>query len=483
MSIRLAVVTDIHYSGGPNRRNPGRKGAYGALLLKRFLKLLEIEGWPDAVIAAGDLIDPAMAGDRAAIGRLNELGALLREVPVPVIAIPGNHDLPPAAFYECIPKPPEYIEIKRTRIIPFLDPERPGWNAERLPEELAKFDRARSGFDGQLVALQHVPVFPAGAGNSPYGYRNRDEIIAKMHATGCVLSISGHHHAGSEPFFDGKATFLCAPALCESPFSFARIELDDNGTVGYETDSFRLPDGFEWFDRHTHTPYAYCGENMDFEAEKELMEMFHLAGCDVTEHSGQLYFTKRGFFDFDWYFNGLREPYAVNRLPDFLAYCRSFGDERFRTGFEVDITRKCEPVMTTALRENAAALIGGIHHLDPNCPRGELGELHLRMIEAYGRAGIPVLAHPLRILRKRGIDPEPYFDRIIALLKTYRMAAEVNFHHNSAHPEFTRRALAAGVKLSFGSDAHHLSDFGFLQPHIRLLRSLGFDGDWRDILY
>ena len=148
MSIRLAVVTDIHYSGGPNRRNPGRKGAYGALLLKRFLKLLEIEGWPDAVIAAGDLIDPAMAGDRAAIGRLNELGALLREVPVPVIAIPGNHDLPPAAFYECIPKPPEYIEIKRTRIIPFLDPERPGWNAERLPEELAKFDRARSGFDG-----------------------------------------------------------------------------------------------------------------------------------------------------------------------------------------------------------------------------------------------------------------------------------------------------------------------------------------------
>ena len=48
MSIRLAVVTDIHYSGGPNRRNPGRKGAYGALLLKRFLKLLEIEGWPEA---------------------------------------------------------------------------------------------------------------------------------------------------------------------------------------------------------------------------------------------------------------------------------------------------------------------------------------------------------------------------------------------------------------------------------------------------
>lgn len=100
-----------------------------------------------------------------------------------------------------------------------------------------------------------------------------------MHATGCVLSISGHHHAGSEPVFDGKATFLCAPALCESPFSFARIELDDNGTVRYETDSFRLPDGFEWFDRHTHTPYAYCGENMDFEVEKELMEMFNLAAA------------------------------------------------------------------------------------------------------------------------------------------------------------------------------------------------------------
>lgn len=100
------------------------------------------------------------------------------------------------------------------------------------------------------------------------------------------------------------------------------------------------------------------------------------------------------------------------------------------------------------------------------------------MIEAYGKAGIPVLAHPLRILRRHKIDPEPYFDRIIALLKQYGMAAEVNFHHNSADPEFTRRVLEAGLKLSFGSDSHSLASFGFLQPHIRLLRKLGFNGAW-----
>ncbi|MBS1370246.1 MAG: hypothetical protein HPZ91_09865 [Lentisphaeria bacterium] len=483
MSIRLAVATDIHYSGRPNLQHPGRKGAYGALLLKRFLKLLEMEGWPDAVIIAGDLIDPAAAADHAAIARLTELGDMLRAVPVPVIVIPGNHDLPPEIFYQSVPAPAEYVETGGCRIIPFFDPERPGWNAERLPDEMAKFDRARAGFRGHLVALQHVTLFPPGTGSSPYGYVNRDEIIAKMHETGCVLSIGGHHHSGSEMVFDGKTSYLGVPALCEAPYSFARIEVDDRGVTKYEADSFRLPEGYAWRDGHTHTLYAYCSEDMDLIAEKELMEMFNLSGCDVTEHSAHMSFTYPEFRQRrKWYFEGMREPCSINRAPDFFNYCRSFGDERFRIGFEVDISKECELAAAPGLLEKAQVLIGGIHHLDPSRPAAELGELHLRMIEAYGKAGIPVLAHPLRILRRHKIDPEPYFDRIIVLLKQYGMAAEVNFHHNSADPEFTRRALEAGLKLSFGSDSHSLANFGFLQPHIRLLRKLGFNGTWSDIL-
>lgn len=239
MSLRLAVITDIHYADRPNLRNPERAGQHGAALLKRVLRRLDAEGWPDAVLLAGDLIDCAGEDDVAAGARLEELAALLAAVPVPAIAIPGNHDPLPEEFYRHIPQPPEFIEVGGVRIIPFLDPERPGWNAERLPGELAKFDRARSGFSGRLVALQHVPLYPAGTAEKvPYRYWNRDEIIRKMQETGCVLSISGHHHSGDAPVSDGRCSYTCVPALCEAPFSFAHITLGDDGAVYYRTVSF-----------------------------------------------------------------------------------------------------------------------------------------------------------------------------------------------------------------------------------------------------
>ena len=126
--------------------------------------------------------------------------------------------------------------------------------------------------------------------------------------------------------------------------------------------------------------------------------------------------------------------------------------------------------------------IGATHYIDQGLSAEESGLQLLSLIEAHGKAGINVLAHPTRILAARGFDEEPWFDRIIAVLKQYNMAAEVNFHQNSANPEFTRRAIEAGLKLSFGTDSHNLANFGFLQPHIWLLRKIGYNGDFADIL-
>lgn len=238
MSLRLAVIADIHYGDRLNLRNPGRRGLEGARLFTRVLRRLAAEGWPDAVILGGDLIDCAGADDLTVGARLDELADILASVPVPAIVIPGNHDLPPEEFYRHVPPLPEYFEIGGARVIPFLDPGRPGWNAERLPEDFAKFDRARAGFAGPLIALQHVPLFPSGTDAAPYGYLNGDAIIRKMHETGCVLSISGHHHSGSGMVFDGRCSYLCVPALCESPFSFARVELGDDGITRYTVESF-----------------------------------------------------------------------------------------------------------------------------------------------------------------------------------------------------------------------------------------------------
>ncbi len=481
MSLKLAVAADLHYQKTANWKHPERKGEYAYFFLHRFVKMLMITGWPDAVLIGGDLIDPAGACDHAAFGRLQEIAELLKKIPVPVLVLPGNHDPAPEMFYQVFPQPPDYLEIGNARILPFwADPERPGYNSERLPQELERFDRARRNFSGNLVAFQHVPVLPSGA-DCPYNYVNHDAVIRKMHETGCVLSVGAHCHRGVPQFSDGKCTYVTVPALCESPFCYAIIELGDDGTVHTEVESFRLPGGFEWFDCHTHTPFAYCSENMDIGIEADLMDQLNLAGAVITEHSGQLYYTNRDFWGHRWFDEGLDSPAVQPRMKLFRQYA-AVADSRFRVSFEVDVSRAGEPVLEPEILKSLPFKIGATHYIDQGLSAEESGLQLLSLIEAHGKAGINVLAHPTRILAARGFDEEPWFDRIIAVLKQYNMAAEVNFHQNSANPEFTRRAIEAGLNLSFGTDSHNLANFGFLQPHIWLLRKIGYNGDFADIL-
>ena len=70
---------------------------------------------------------------------------------------------------------------------------------------------------------------------------------------------------------------------------------------------------------------------------------------------------------------------------------------------------------------------------------------------------------------------------MVAMLKRYNVAAELSFHHNRPSPEFFRKCLDAGVKISFGSDTHSLFKLGFFNPHFDFLRSIGYDGDFQDI--
>ena len=73
MSLKLAVAADLHYQKTANWKHPERKGEYAYFFLHRFVKMLMITGWPDAVLIGGDLIDPAGACDHAAFGRLQEI--------------------------------------------------------------------------------------------------------------------------------------------------------------------------------------------------------------------------------------------------------------------------------------------------------------------------------------------------------------------------------------------------------------------------
>ena len=42
--------------------------------------------------------------------------------------------------------------------------------------------------------------------------------------------------------------------------------------------------------------------------------------------------------------------------------------------------------------------------------------------------------------------------------------------------------IEADVKLTFGSDAHHLREIGEFRPHLQLLREIGYNGSLDDII-
>ena len=53
---------------------------------------------------------------------------------------------------------------------------------------------------------------------------------------------------------------------------------------------------------------------------------------------------------------------------------------------------------------------------------------------------------------------------------------------NEPPPSFFADCIRAGVRISFGSDAHALYEIGEFHPHLALLADIGFDGDLTDIL-
>ena len=78
--------------------------------------------------------------------------------------------------------------------------------------------------------------------------------------------------------------------------------------------------------------------------------------------------------------------------------------------------------------------------------------------------------------------PTSLFAPTVALLREHGVAAEINFHTNEPPPSFFADCIRAGVRISFGSDAHALYEIGEFHPHLALLADIGFDGDLTDIL-
>ena len=475
MSVKFLIIGDLHCADTPVPQLPQRRGDLAETLLYRALFVAKHFDDIDAVLLVGDIINDNLVTQHIQQDKVRRIKKLLDDTGLPYLVVPGNHDYHPVMFNAFFPQP-DYLEVKGVRIVPFSDPTVPRYNAERLPEAMLRLAAAREGFKGKIAALQHVPVVVPGS-VSPYGYTNCAEVRKVMQETGTTLSISGHYHPGIPVFTEDNITFVTASALCETPFKYQTVTWNDDDSVSCFERQLKLPDDYPYFDIHTHSPYGYCAENMDLAAEYDQLDIWGLEKAAVTEHSRHLWFEPTG----SWFKSGMDSKEIFNRFDVYFDSCQKTAD-RLIPGLEIDCAANGDIILPPQYDAPAQIKIGGLHKLTDTPDQDKCRQEFLYLTRRLAEAGLPVLAHPLRILKKYHCDARPVYRQLVKILKEYNMAAEINCHQDLPEPEFYRLCLDSGVKLVFGSDAHNLRDFGFLQPHIEFLRLIGFNGSLQDIL-
>lgn len=472
---RIAVVSDLHFASEKLPNAPLRHGEYSDTFLLRAVHRFNRFIRPDVVLVAGDLINNALDPDVPEL--LEKLKKTLDLLTVPYRVIPGNHDPVPDVFYKVFPEHRQMLDVGRFRFVPFADPETPVNNACRQPEDFERMRLARENWDGELIALQHVPVGPPGDHPCWYNFDNANDVLAAMKKYRFTACISGHEHAGLPVRELDGTTLICTPGLCESPFSYLVIDIDAANTVHVSRENLALEAALKLEDHHVHTTFAYCNENLALSKTRELARLFHLARIVYTEHSSHLLFSREDLRQYKHFLQGLSgaDP-ADSRLEQYLQAQQTIQPDLELTGMELDYDRYGQPVLPPPVKDRLAFRNGAVHNLSSSIQTAPLEVLKkdfMQMNEAVLQSGVEAVAHPFRIFSFNTRNPHPVpedlFLPLVKLLKKYGTAAEMNFHYNKPDEEFFALCVANGVKISLGTDTHNLYEVGEFYPHMKLL--------------
>ena len=485
MSIKIAVIADLHFSEDTNPAIPARQGHLADIFLLRTIHRLNRYIKPDVTLILGDLLDEPDHPN--SIELLQKLKTLCDKLESPYIAIPGNHDPVASTFYSVFDEGPNFTDIKGVRFLPFLDNEAPGYNASRSDIDIAKFARARKSFEGQIVSLHHVPLFPLGKSKSPYNYLNAEEIIAEMSSNGANLAISGHFHEGFDVLESDGISFFTAPALCETPFRFIELDLDNDGNIATKYHTLKNPEQANLIDYHIHTSLAYCNENMDMLKAVELGKAFGLAKVGFGEHTGHLYFDHKTYYSGRYLLEGIQSKEMTDRANDYFENYNKIKSDYTLLGMEADCDYSGRLIIKPEHKKKAQVILGAVHNLSScNNSSPEISKVmdeFLFINDKFLKSGIKILAHPFRVFRRSGFEtPECLFKPMIKMLKENNVAPEINYHTNDPSVEFFSMCINEGIKLSLGSDSHNLYEIGEFYPHMELIRRCGYGGDIKDII-
>jgi len=243
-----------------------------------------------------------------------------------------------------------------------------------------------------------------------------------------------------------------------------------------------MENSYRFFDNHCHTEFAYCATDITM---KEAVAKAKARGIEYiafTEHSCHLYFES----DVCW--KSLSEPSFMKksnmsrptRMEAYRKEISKYPSPFVKAGFEVDADRSGNINLLPEDRQNIDLLVGGIHFLFRHqeflsYPVQKTGELFMWANEALCKQGISVLAHPFRFFCRNNLRTPKYLYKPLAqMLKTYNVAAEINFHSNNiSDPAFFEKCLEEGVEISVGSDSHCIEEVGEFGRHADFLKSIG----------
>ncbi|MDP6380897.1 MAG: metallophosphoesterase, partial [Phycisphaerae bacterium] len=287
--LRIAVVTDFHFANkSAADSSSARKSHLAGPLLQRAINRFNRYIKPDVVLVPGDLLKSGKGAK--ALEDLAEVKEMLEALEAPTIVLPGNHDPGIDEFYAVMGPRRDYLDVKGYRIIPFCDDlDFPDFSGARRKEDIERLGRLSRSFEGRTICCQHMSLHPPGAADVDFNLTNADEVIRGMLEAGVLLSIGAHFHRGAPLLEHSGCSFLSTPTMCEHPFRYQIIEIQD-GQISVETEPLSLPPRYPWYDYHVHTNFAYCVADKGNEETVELAEATGIALLGFAEHSGQLYF-------------------------------------------------------------------------------------------------------------------------------------------------------------------------------------------------
>jgi 3',5'-cyclic-AMP phosphodiesterase len=199
MSVRLAIITDLHYG-----RDTGNVKGPRALEVLRDIIAQIHRAEPDAVLELGDrLTDENPETDRA---RLLELARELKRLPYPRHHITGNHDLLPKADQEAILDANlgnHSLEVNGWKLV-FLESFDGTTGGALTAQTLAWFQHELEASQLPVAVFSHQPLHGEWMQGNPYfenefrsaaSAGNADAARAIIEQSGKVrVCVSGHAH-------------------------------------------------------------------------------------------------------------------------------------------------------------------------------------------------------------------------------------------------------------------------------------------------